>query len=123
MASSSPSNVSANTAPGGTIFVGDPRGPAPAGPDTPAAPSSVTTPSRKTRYYGVKELSAERYGSDFKKLADEILAPLLATPGIDLNITIEIQANTADGFDDAKIRTVSENANTPKFEQSGFEDA
>ena len=110
------------TAPGDTVVVGDPTGPAPTGPHTAAAASSAPSPPRKTRYYGVKELSAERYGSEFKKLADEILAPLLATPGIDLNITIEIQANTAAGFDDAKIRTVSENANTLKFEQSGFED-
>jgi hypothetical protein len=27
-----------------------------------------------------------------------------------------------DGFDEAKVRTVSENAQTLKFDQSGFED-
>ncbi len=39
-----------------------------------------------------------------------------------LNVTIEIEATTPDGFDDAKVRTVSENAATLKFEQSGFEE-
>jgi hypothetical protein len=39
-----------------------------------------------------------------------------------LNVTVEIEATTPDGFDDAKVRTVSENAATLKFEQSGFED-
>jgi hypothetical protein len=92
-------------------------------PSPGPGPHSPPGPSRKTRYYGVKELSAERYGSDFKKLADEILGPLLAVPGVDLSITVEIQATTPDGFDDSKIRTVSENATTLKFEQTGFEES
>jgi hypothetical protein len=66
---------------------------------------------------------ADRYASDFKKLADEVLGPLGATPGVTLNIMIEIEATAHDGFDDAKVRTVSENATTLKFEQSGFEES
>jgi hypothetical protein len=41
---------------------------------------------------------------------------------VSLNVTIEIEATTPDEFDDAKVRTVSENAATLKFEQSGFGD-
>lgn len=37
-------------------------------------------------------------------------------------MTVEIEAIAPDGFDDAKARTVSENAATLKFEQSGFEE-
>ena len=85
----------------------------------PAAAS--TDPPSKTRFFGSKRLQADRYASDFKKLADEVLGPLGATPGVTLNVTIEIEATTPDGFDDAKVRTVSENAATLKFEQSGFE--
>jgi hypothetical protein len=59
---------------------------------------------------------------DFKKLADEIRGPLGATPGVTVNVTIEIEATTLSGFDDAKVRTVSDNATTLNFEQSGFED-
>jgi hypothetical protein len=33
-----------------------------------------------------------------------------------LKVAIEIEATTPEGFDDAKIRTVSENAATLKFE-------
>ncbi len=83
-------------------------------------PSPLTTPG-KTRFFGSKRLQADRYASDFKKLADEVLGPLGATPGVTLNVTIEIDAVTPHGFDDAKIRTVAENAATLKFEQSGFE--
>jgi len=77
----------------------------------------------KTRFFGTKRLQADRYASDFKKLADEVLGPLGSAPGVTLNVTIEIEAVAPDGFDDAKVRTVSENAATLKFEQGGFEDA
>jgi len=95
------------------------------GPDPGPSPQPdpAQQPASKTRFFGSKRLQADRYASDFKKLADEILGPLGATPGVTLNITVEIEAVARDGFDDAKIRTVSENAATLKFEQDGFEDS
>ena len=89
----------------------------------PARSPARPEPPGKTRFFGSKRLQADRYASDFKKLADEVLGPLGATPGVTLNVTIEIEATAPDGFDDAKVRTVSENAATLKFEQSGFEEA
>jgi hypothetical protein len=59
---------------------------------------------------------------DFKTLADEILAPLSATPEVRLTVRVEIEAEADSGFDDGKVRTVSENAAVLKFEQSSFED-
>jgi hypothetical protein len=105
-------------------------------PNRLVSPSQVVDPSldpartlgpirsrrARTRFFGSKRLQADRYASDFKKLADEVLGPLGAAPGVMLNVTVEIEATTPDGFDDAKVRTVSENAATLKFEQSGFED-
>jgi hypothetical protein len=83
-------------------------------------PGKLTT--GRTRFFGSKRLQPDRYASDFKKIADEVLGPLGTTPGVTLNVTIEIDASTPSGFDDAKARTVSENAITLKFEQSGFEE-
>jgi hypothetical protein len=57
-----------------------------------------------------------------RNLADEVLGPLGTTPRVTLRVTIEIEATAPEGFDDAKARTVSENAATLKFEQSGFEE-
>ena len=90
------------------------------GPDP--GPEPGPEPPGKTRFFGSKRLQADRYASDFKKVADEVLGPLAATPGVTLNVTIEVEATSPDGFDDAKVRTVSENATTLKFEQSGFEE-
>jgi hypothetical protein len=91
-------------------------------PGPAAEPDRGPQPPGRTRFFGSKRLQADRYASDFKKLADEILGPLGATPGVTLNVTIEIEATAPEGFDDAKVRTVSENASTLKLEQSGFEE-
>lgn len=76
----------------------------------------------KTRFFGVKKLDPDRYAMDFKKVADEVLSHLAATPGAQLTVRIDIEATTAGGFEESRIRTVSENATTLKFEQSGFEE-
>jgi predicted AAA+ superfamily ATPase len=91
-------------------------GPHPPGP----APSPQPTPS-KTRFYAVKTLGADKIALDFKNIAEEVLTHF-REPGTDLVIKIEIEATDPSGFDEAKVRTVSENAKTLKFDQSGFEE-
>ncbi len=90
-------------------------------PDLGDGPGPPTTP-RPTRYFGSKQFDAAKVGPEVQKLYAEVLAPLLGTPGASVNVTIEIEATATEGFDDAKVRTVSENATTLKFEQSGFEE-
>ena len=58
---------------------------------------------------------------DFKSVADEILQHLAAS-GANVTITLDIEATVSDGFEEGTVRTVAENANTLKFDQSGFED-
>ncbi len=41
---------------------------------------------------------------------------------MELDVRMEIHAHKRDGFDENTVRTVSENARTLKFDQSGFED-
>jgi len=83
----------------------------------------VPATPKTTRFFGSKELNAERYALDFKKVAEEVLAHLAAAPGAKLTVRIEIEATSDQGFDEAKVRTVSENAKTLKFQQSGFEES
>jgi len=58
---------------------------------------------------------------DFKNVAEEILTHLRDS-GATLVVKVEIEAIDAGGFEENKIRTVSENAQTLKFDQSGFEE-
>jgi hypothetical protein len=42
--------------------------------------------------------------------------------GADVNITLEIQANVANGVPDKVVRIVNENFRTLKFKEMGFEE-
>jgi predicted AAA+ superfamily ATPase len=77
---------------------------------------------RNTRFFGVYKLDPDRYGRDLTKLSQEILQPLAAVDGVELEITVELHARQADGFPDDKVRVILENARTLRFDQSGFED-
>ncbi|OHV00237.1 AAA family ATPase [Mycobacterium talmoniae] len=96
----------------------EPPGP-PGPPGPPKPPIDIAFP---TRFYGVKTLSADKIALDFKNIADEVITHL-REQGVNLTVRIEIEATDATGFDENKIRTVSENAKTLKFDQSGFESA
>ncbi len=88
---------------------------------TSPAPPSPPAPTN-TRYFGVYKLDPERYGRDLSRLGQEILMQLAAAEDAQLDITVEVQARSAKGFSEDKVRTVLENARTLKFQQSGFED-
>jgi hypothetical protein len=61
------------------------------------------------------------YARDFGRITGEVIQHLAAVDGVDLEVRLEITAVANSGFDEAKVRTVSENAHTLRFEQSGFE--
>jgi hypothetical protein len=94
-----------------------------AGTGSYAAGSSAPMPGPplKTRFFAVKELSSEKYGTDFKKVADEILVHLVADPGATIRIRLEIEAEKGSGFDETQVRTVTENANQLGFKDASFE--
>jgi hypothetical protein len=77
----------------------------------------------KTRFYGVKTLNTEKIAQDFKNIAEEVIAPLRADQSTNLTVRIEIEATDTSGFEEGKVRTVSENTQTLKFDQAGFEES
>lgn len=83
----------------------------------------VVFPNVKTRFYGVKTLNAEKIALDFKNIAEEVIAHLRSGINTNLTVRIEVEATDSTGFDEGKVRTVSENAKTLKFDQSGFEES
>jgi hypothetical protein len=74
----------------------------------------------KTRFIADAELRADRLASDFKRVSDEILAPLTNVSGATVRITVSIEANAPEGFDESTVRTVSENAATLKLTRPEF---
>jgi hypothetical protein len=77
---------------------------------------------KNTRFYGVARINPERYGRDFNRLQQEVIQHLAAPEGVDLEISVEITARKKDGYPDDKVRIVTENARTLKFDSYGFED-
>jgi hypothetical protein len=75
----------------------------------------------KTRFFGSTTLNPDFYARDFGRITTEVIQHLAAVDGVELEVGLEISAVAKDGFDEAKVRTVSENAQTLKFDQSSFE--
>jgi hypothetical protein len=75
----------------------------------------------KTRFFGTTILNPDFYARDFGRITSEVIQHLAAVDGVELEVRLEITAVANKGFDEAKVRTVSENAQTLKFDQSGFE--
>ena len=77
---------------------------------------------KNTRFFGVASLNPERYARDLTRLSQEIIQHLAAPEGVELEVRVEITARKPDGFPEDKVRIVTENARTLKFESYGFED-
>jgi hypothetical protein len=78
------------------------------------------TTTKVTRFTGWKELDPVRAGREAAAIADEILA-LFTDHRIPVKVTIEIEAEDREGFDEATRRNVTENANTLGFGHHEFE--
>lgn len=84
--------------------------------------SELDTAARPpVRYFGSVKVDPTRYSRDIGNVTREIIDRLVGA-GAKLEITIDIQASKADGFDEGEVRTISENTRVLKFDpSSGFE--
>ncbi len=73
-----------------------------------------------TRYVASSKISAERYAADFSKIANEVIANLVAY-GAKVELSISIDAVLPQGFSEQQIRTIRENGTTLKFTTNEFE--
>jgi len=55
-------------------------------------------------------------------LVDEVVLQFTARPGVKVKIAIEIQVDSATGFDDGLQRAVKENCNVLRFKNAEFEE-
>ncbi|WP_029263985.1 MULTISPECIES: DUF499 domain-containing protein [unclassified Microbacterium] len=84
----------------------------------PEAPAPARGPAR---YFGSVQVDSTRYSRDFGNVTREIIDRLVGA-GAKIEITIDIQATKAAGFDESEVRTISENTRVLKFDpSSGFE--
>ena len=81
-----------------------------------SAPQAV-----KKQFYGSIELDAIQAKKQFADLVDEVILQFTSRPGVKVKIAIEIQAESATGFDDGLQRVVKENCNVLRFKNAEFE--
>jgi predicted AAA+ superfamily ATPase len=75
----------------------------------------------KKQFYGSIELDAIQAKKQFADLVDEVVLQFTSRPGVKVKIAIEIQADSATGFDDGLQRAVKENCNVLRFKNAEFE--
>ena len=81
------------------------------------------------RYLAWKSIISDKHALNLDQhrikeatIAQEIIQHFSGKVGAEVNITVDIQAEYAKGFDDSTRRTVKENSNTLNFNIAEFED-
>jgi hypothetical protein len=94
---------------------------------SPSPPSSGSPqPGGRTqprRFYGSVELDMVRPVKAFETILNEVILQLDRAPGTKLKVTLEIEAESAEGFSDDDLGVVRDNARQLKFkpDSTGFE--
>ncbi len=114
----------AGASPAGPEPAGSRWGQRPMGATGAPEPSAIppAPPPRTTRYYGRASVNPSRPAKDIEAIINEVIVQLTQFADAEVSITLELHARRAQGFDDATVRTVSENSRTLKFDDFGFED-
>lgn len=89
--------------------------------DDKNVPKDTAPPTVRKRFYGSIDLDPILAKKQFADLVDEVLQPFTMRPGVKVKIAIEIQAESATGFDHDLQRTVNENCSVLKFRNAEFE--
>jgi hypothetical protein len=83
--------------------------------------SDKTEPRKLRRFYGSVHLDPSRLNRDFGRVSQEVISHLSGLVDARVEISIDVRAEHDDGFPDDIVRTVTQNAQTLKFESQGFE--
>jgi hypothetical protein len=85
--------------------------------------AGTTTPAAtKKQFYGTISLDPVKAKMDFATIMDEVVQQFTAKLGVNVRISVEIEANSQDGFTESMQRTVKENCNVLKFSSAEFEE-
>jgi len=85
-------------------------------------PPNVNPPQlSKHQFYAGIELDPIHAKKQFADIVDEVVLQFTSKAGVNVTISVEIQANSAAGFDDGTQRSVKENCNVLKFKNAEFE--
>lgn len=75
----------------------------------------------KNHFYGTVSVDPVTAKTQFATLIDEVVEHFTLQLGVDVTISVEIEARTKDGFSESLQRTIKENCNVLKFNTAEFE--
>jgi len=88
--------------------------------DMSATPSNTT--AAKKRFYGTVSLNPITAKMAFATVMDEVVQQFTTRLGVEVTLSVEIEAKSQNGFDEALQRTVKENSNVLHFNNVEFEE-
>ena len=71
---------------------------------------------------GTAQLDTTRIGRDVQKLMEEVVNHLTSVDGAQVELSLELNVTSTNGFSQQTVRTVSENCQTLKLRAFGFEE-
>jgi hypothetical protein len=77
---------------------------------------------KNKHFFMSARLDNTRIGRDIQKLAEEVISHLTSVPGCQVDISLELNANSPEGFSHQTVRTVTENCQTLKVKGFGFDE-
>ena len=86
------------------------------------SPKPTATESQKNRFYGSVRLDAIRAKMEFANIMDEVVQNFASQYGVEVEISIEINARSEKGFDANLQRAIKENCSMLKFGNAEFEE-
>ena len=86
-----------------------------------AAASTPAVVALPNRFFGTVEVDATTATMDFSTIVNEVIQHFAAQSGVDVTVTVEIEARTKQGFDAGLQRAVKENCGVLKFRSANFE--
>lgn len=82
---------------------------------------SQPAPHKNKRFFMSADLDTTRVYRDVQKLFDEVIQHLTSVDGASVKVSLEVEAESAEGFSQQTVRTISENCRTLRVRDSGFE--
>jgi uncharacterized protein len=112
----------AESAGGASTSTVGPDGEGPPDGETSSSVPAGTSSSRKTMFFGSVELDPLKAKIQFSDVAEDVLMLFTQKPGVKVRISVEIEAESAAGFDEGLQRSVRENCDQLKFKNRSFEE-
>ncbi|HNV69831.1 MAG TPA: hypothetical protein PKO06_09050, partial [Candidatus Ozemobacteraceae bacterium] len=91
------------------------------GKPEPTPPGPKKGPAMK-RFFGSVEVDPVKAKIELAKIVDEVLVHLASKHGVNVTVTLEINAEAPQGFDEATQRTAKENGRLLNFKTLSFEE-